>query len=257
MTTDERIEIEANAMRKATKLLTDNFVKTPEDFNIENILAYSDCLLMEEEMNNTEGRITISDSISIITVNKMRNGGFRNYIISHELGHKYTSELMRTFVDAGTFYRKNTAEETAANQFAAELLMPKHFFTDFTNGKELNFELMNSVANKFNTSLTSSCIRYAHHGEVPSAFILSQDGVIKWSAISDDFENQNLINHMVKSQAVNNYFNFNVQTTGEREVVGSDWIRIDKNYKNGTVLIEENFYLPKYKSVITMLKEVD
>jgi Zn-dependent peptidase ImmA (M78 family) len=116
------------------------------------------------------GMIYIKDGIPIIGVNSLHHPNRQRFTIAHELGHlelhrarisnevhvdkKFTGELPRLMRDA-TSAAGTEDIEIQANQFAAELLMPRAFIDQALAGKQFDIEddgPIEELAKKFRVS---------------------------------------------------------------------------------------------------------
>jgi Zn-dependent peptidase ImmA (M78 family) len=101
----------------------------------------------------------------IIAVNTKTNYHTRaRFSIAHELGHfKIPTHLLETFVcstaDLNSYSLDNLIEKEA-NIFASELLMPVKFFGTDVRKLELSLNNFQLLADKYDTSLLSTAIRF-------------------------------------------------------------------------------------------------
>ena len=77
--------------------------------------------------------------------------------------------------------------EREADNFAANLLMPKDEFMKDVKGEEFSGQMIQSVASKYNVSFSACAIRYMNMHLVPIMLVYAVDGKIKWQMRSDDF----------------------------------------------------------------------
>src|SRR5690606_18091190 len=146
-------------------------IEDPKDFPLDLIVYGRGATLVEKPLSNSEGRIVFGKSRAIITVNSnISYEGKKRFVIAHELGH---FEMHRNLVpvhhdnDATLDYFKNGHQETEANEFASELLMPEQIFKRECNGRKFSPNLLRSLADKFQTSLTSVAYKYFELGDHP------------------------------------------------------------------------------------------
>ncbi len=113
---------------------------------------------------NTSGVIKIKDNSKNIYVKKSMKQGKKNFVIAHELGH-YSMEYNGNS-EFNSAYRKinnivpsighNKGNEEKANQFAAELLMPKSAFIQIFNILKddviKDYQLIYLLSRKFKTT---------------------------------------------------------------------------------------------------------
>ena len=127
----------------------------------------------------------------IIYNNSIVSKGRVNFTLAHELGHyllhredypegpKCNSEDMMR-VDSE--YKKI---EQHANIFAANLLMPFDDFRKQINAKEKpTFDEISGCAERYQTSLLATALRWLEYTERRSLIVVSRDGFILWSRAS-------------------------------------------------------------------------
>jgi len=76
-------------------------------------------------------------------------------------------------------WQTNNAE-ARANEFAAELLMPTKIFGAQARSREMTFQTVEELAQKFATSMTATAIRLVTVGSYPAMVICSRDGRRRW-----------------------------------------------------------------------------
>lgn len=104
------------------------------------------------------------------------------FTIAHELGHYFIDEhrtklakgISLSFKD-GLSEKDCKKAETEANHFASHLLMPKTVFYKFAQKKEVGFDAIIFLKNKFDVSIYSATIHYIHLN-------LSTSLMIKWNS---------------------------------------------------------------------------
>ena len=197
------------------------------------------------------GIIRLSDNIKV-------EGQWR-FTIAHEMGHFYNEKKKETFCRAADLIgaRSNKAEEDDANDFAAEFLMKKEWFAGFVKDKTPSIETIKEAADYFNVSLSAAAIRYSQAGTFPVAVIMSRNGKVSWSAISESFPYQ----YIRKGRAVNSASKAHAFFAGKEtdpephEVPADSWFPGDKNLRTKHRLVEECLPMPNYKSVLTIIRE--
>ena len=183
------------------------------------------------------------------------------------MGHFFNERgagIKTNFDNLTNFYSVG-GRERAANEFAAEFLMKSEWFTDFTKGKKLNIDLLKETASYFGVSLSAAALRYAEIGQSPMAVIMSKNGIVQWSRINKYFPFTWIPNgYKVNS----NSYAFDIFRKGGKresqsiihdepeEVLADAWFWEDYNLKKDFYMIEQNFYMPGYDSIMTILWEI-
>ena len=77
--------------------------------------------------------------------------------------------------------------EREADAFASSLLMPSSIFKDIIKGKPFNFQLIETIADKFNVSKSATALRFVDIGNYPIMVVFAIEGKIRWVSRSEDF----------------------------------------------------------------------
>jgi hypothetical protein len=82
---------------------------------------------------------------------------------------------------------KDAGEETEANLFAGELLMPEFLIKPLVRNKVPSLSLVNEIAHDFSTSLMAAAYQYVTYTNEQTALIVSEGNRVKWFHRSKDF----------------------------------------------------------------------
>lgn len=121
--------------------------------------------------------------------------GRQRFSIAHELGHYHipTHRGRETgwCGEDDMAARAETARtiEWEANDFAAEMLMPRTLFARDTKRRDPTFEQVGQLADPdmYDVSRTAAALRFVEVTRQRCALVCAKDGVIEWVAKSDDF----------------------------------------------------------------------
>jgi len=175
----------------AQKLITDMYIESVGDIDLDQIASFHDIILQEIPLKNADGRIVFGKNKAIISINKdIDYDSKKRFTIAHELGHFF---LHRNSIKIhndnaltlDTF--KNGSQETEANQFASELLMPTELFTLYANSKPFSPELLRDLAGIFQTSITSVAYKYQEVGNHPIFIFYCKDNRVQYWKPPTDF----------------------------------------------------------------------
>ena len=238
-----------------------------KDPNLEDI-AWAEFLAIEEKpMETHSGRIRFENSYGIISLkNSFKEPGQKRFTLAHELGHYFierNSTLRKFNCTSNDLMSFNFGKifEQKANQFAAELLMHKPWFTEFTRKLEINMKVIKDIADYFGVTLSAAALRYSLIGKYPIAVIMSSKenpkdkyGKVIWSSINEYFPLKWIPNglEVSKDSPASDFFKGNVMQEGEDLVPASAWFSQDYNCDN-SYFREENLAMPNYNSVLTIL----
>ncbi len=314
---------------KAKLLLEEYNIKTAADLDLEELAGAEYLIVEEEDLSNHLGRISFGSEYGLIKIDsKIKEPGQKRFTLGHEMGHYFNerdaltgsriksgtgSEIKsgtgsriksgtgslskregeaegRTYKCTAATLLSNTGREGDANEFAAELLMHKPWFRDYVRNKKINFELIKDIAINFNVSLTAAAIRYASIGKYPAAVILSKNGKVAWSYISEYFPfkwipkgykvRKESAAYMPWTERIGDSFALTPPTPDKIGIrrAGSNptprergeykemqtyadlipayvWFAEDNRCKADVYLYEQNVAMPKYNSVLTLLWE--
>lgn len=188
MTTRSRSEIAAQ------RILDECGVTEPLQLTLEVILNSKNLLIKEEEIEGADGRIVMNENGGIVTINSgITVPAKKLFVMAHELGHfelhRSKSKLFSDDDDTlNRWYEKNlSSEETEANEFAAELLMPSDVFYNECKGKKFNPAIIEHLADRFQVSKTAAILRFVKQGNHPVCVVYCKANRMKWWKKSDDF----------------------------------------------------------------------
>ena len=118
------------------------------------------------------------------------------FTMAHELGH-YFIPAHRLGLMSGEMKPHGSVNfinnlpawqiEREADAFASSLLMPSSIFKDIIKGKPFNFQLIETIADKFNVSKSAAALRFVDIGNYPIMVVFAIEGKIRWVSRSEDF----------------------------------------------------------------------
>lgn len=247
------------AKANARKVIEEYCIEKPSGLNLIKI-ANAEYLSVDYiEIKNGAGKISFKDGYGAIGIsNKITDKGQQNFVLAHELGHYFNERKNpQTIICTEKDLTSRSGREYDANVFAGELVMHEPWFLEFTKGKRLSSSLLSETADYFNTSLSSAAMRYAEIGPVPTAIILTTDGVVKYSKCNKDFPYQ-YIEHGMKvnnNSYTSDFYKGEIIPTSAEEIPLEAWFWNDNNYKKDQFIIEQNILMPNYNSCLTLLWE--
>jgi Zn-dependent peptidase ImmA (M78 family) len=249
----------ATAASEAAKIIKAASITTPNEIPLEELISFIDGPIVRyEPMEGCEGKLISYLDISVIKISdKIMNVGRKRFTLAHELGHymlhrdkKYICCSIADLFD----WQGNNWIETEANYFAAELLMPSEIFSKESKKNKFSKSNLISLAALFNTSLTSTAIRYTQAGNEPIIIIYAQNGNVKWilknEALEVFIDYKNLRKIPVNTVTDEFLAEGTIYNEGE-EINIFDW-DIKPDY-NGLRFKEEVIDLKFNKSTLTLL----
>jgi hypothetical protein len=139
------------------------------------------------------GALSLTDSqFRILISDACPTRGLRRFTVAHEIGHAsmdhHTEAMNWVNHESGTqialsegHYRSaKDVVEVEADHFASELLMPQRWAQPLVDQLPPGIEAIRTLAERFDTSLTSAAVRYAGLSAPPLLVVLSRGTVIEW-----------------------------------------------------------------------------
>jgi Zn-dependent peptidase ImmA (M78 family) len=186
--------VQTKASLSALELLERYGIDDPTEIPLDVIARGIGAYYEERPLNNSEGRMISFGDKALITINSnISIPGKKRYAIAHEIGHfemhRNSIPLIVDTEDNFVDWLKTGPHEKEANEFAAEFLMPRDVFAKECKGKgkRLSPELIRSLAARFQTSLTSTLMRYVEFGNHEVCLVYCKDNKMGWFKKSTDF----------------------------------------------------------------------
>lgn len=162
----------------------------PEDIDLDLVAFSLNADVKRVPLSDCEGNIIGTDKKAIISVSIDADLKRQRFSLGHELGHWVNDRGQNLTYRCDTNdMRQRTAskqnfrqqKEVRANQFSAELLMPKHIFSNYQHGFDITTESVNFLSEKFNASRTSTAIRLIEVSDYPCMIICwDKSGIRRW-----------------------------------------------------------------------------
>lgn len=250
----------------ALKMFDEIGISDISEISLELLVAGRGAILVEKELSNSEGRIVFGRKKSIITINsKIEFEGKRRFVIAHELGHH---EMHRNLIPihrdnaASLDYFKDGSQETEANEFASELLMPEKSFINACKGNKFSPDLLRSLSEQFKTSITSVAYKYFELGSHPICLVYSYNNKVGYWKRPENYP------HFIKDRTrlappdgsvASEFFDTGKiypKSQSKQRIWKSDWFEV-KNWENDQ---DTNFYeycivTKKYNTVLSVIWE--
>lgn len=250
----------------AQKLMFECGISNPTEIPLELIVFGRGATLVEKHLKNSEGRIVFGDKRAIITVNSnIPYEGKKRFVIAHELGH---FEMHRHLVpihndtDATLEYFKTGHQETEANEFASELLMPEQLFKEECKGRKFGPDLIRDLAERFKTSITSIAYKYFELGDHPICLCYSHNNKVRYWKRPEDYPHyiKNLTNLAPPEDSVATEFYENQKIYrkehSKQKIWKSTWFELrDWENDNDFKFYEYCIITPSYNTVLSVIWE--
>jgi Zn-dependent peptidase ImmA (M78 family) len=176
----------------AKRVLAECGLDDPTESSMMEIILGRKAFYEEASLVGKEGEIVNVAGRSIITINS--NIQFeikKRFAAAHELGHYEMHRDLRpiftdTEEDLMNWYKAGP-QETEANQFAAEFLMPSEKFYKECERKKFEPKVIEHLANRFEVSKTAAILKFVSRGNHPVFIVYCKDNKMKWWKKSTDF----------------------------------------------------------------------
>jgi hypothetical protein len=180
---------------KAREIVNRLKISKPSDLSIEDIAWNQGALVIEGGLGGCDARLVHTPGISpaILRVRKhLSPPGKRRFAIAHELGHLKLAHNPGQPAECSekeflAWYNDQSDKEGEANVFAAELIMPESLFAPRLTGTTPGFEIIESLASDFQTTLTATAIRYVQLCGQKCAIVCSRNSSVAWSWPGPEF----------------------------------------------------------------------
>lgn len=172
------------ATAAAIAILKELHFPHPREFDLKDLAMYRNVFVREGEMKGAEGRLLRKGKNGVIHIRReIKPEGRRRFTIAHELGHwelhAAYSQMLCSAEDMRDY--SGSPLEVEANCFASELLMPYSHFPAACANHEPSMALIRSLAEDFQTTLTSTAIRFADVSKHRVVVVYYQNNVVRWS----------------------------------------------------------------------------
>jgi len=222
--------------------------------------------VQEAKLTGPEAWVVMDGNRGIITVSTgVRDACRRRFSIAHELGHFELHKLLSSVSvclaeDIEGSSRRGAAGasplELEANEFASCLLMPERWFVPDCQGHPPSLDLVESLADKYTTSLTATARRYVELCDEAVAVVYSRDGLVRWFQGSPDFMDSRLfIDPKVRLDGqtfAGGHFNGVLLPEAPRLVLAESWLRLKRPQPLATI-VEHSRSMPAYNAVLSLL----
>lgn len=245
----------------AAELIDEYCISGPKQLNVEEIANAENLFIVERPLKNFLGMINYKKNYGLITISKDIPGSTQKiFTITHEMGHffneRFKAEHLRGCNEQDLIsYKSKKHNEDNANIFAAELLMHKPWFLDYTKNTEPSIELIKDTANYFNVSLSAAAIRFTEIGHTSGAIIFCVDNKVKWYSAHKLFPFKFIgKDYTVPAESLaHKLFNGEHIITEKRLVRAKAWFNGDIKCSAGTYLFEQCISMPNFNAVMVLL----
>jgi hypothetical protein len=114
----------------------------------------------------------------------------QRFTVCHELAH-IVLRLPSDHKAAWWSYAKRPPDEICCDVFAAELLLPYRLFKPVADKEPISLATVDALASRFMASITATGSRFATVVSTPCAFVLSEQGKVRYASRSTSLRDAN------------------------------------------------------------------
>ena len=182
---------EFSAIRKARQFIRnagDNSV--PVDVERLAAATKAKIKLVYDLAEDESGQMTLFRNKHVIIVNGNHREERQRFTVLHEIAHivlglpsQHHGGKLKS--DAFMRYGQRPEEEVFCDIFAAECLLPYDLFARQVADTDISLDAVKSFAKEYKASLTATGSRFALNANDPCAFVLSENGWIRYVSRSE------------------------------------------------------------------------
>jgi len=187
-----------------------------------------------------------------IVVNQNDLRGRRRFTVCHEIGHKVLNLPSEHAVGSDDNYSKRPWNEILCDVFAAELVLPYQHFKPMVDLADIGFAALDKLASTFEASVTSTGSRFATASELPCAFVLSQNGIIRYVSKSKALREAKAWIRLAAAVPIGSSASLTHPNHSDRlnEIAADRWFA---DWHRGSTLLEESRHLVKWNQCLTLI----
>jgi Zn-dependent peptidase ImmA (M78 family) len=188
----------------------------------------------------------------------IREDGRKRFTFCHEVGHFVlpghgTADCICLSEEVESWRNNMPEQELAANQFAAELLLPYREVEPLVRKADLTIKLAKNVSSEFQASLTAATLKCVDVTTERCAVAFSVAGSIKWFRRNENFHYFIRVNQKVGDESYAAQLFSKTRIDEPFGAVPADaWLQAE-NLPSDARIWEDSIYLPTYNSTITIL----
>jgi len=226
---------------------------SPEHIRVRDIAFAKGAMVVEQKITRAAASIVKTRSHATIRIPPTDTVERKRFSIAHELGHllmNHVESIQRVCSDADMMNWYQSSQETQANFFASELILPAMLVSRRCDIENINFDPIKQIAKDFRASLTATAIKFVRLCPERCAVIYSTNGKIKWFYKSPDWwpfirRDQEIDNRTVAY----NFFVGKPMETDPVEIEADAWIES----RGLDEIVEHSIASPQYGFVLSLL----
>lgn len=214
----------------------------------EDIVLRLDTTLSADEAGHT----VVVGGRRCIIINGNDRPERQRFTACHEIAH-IVLELPTEHVNGGSQFARRSPNEVHCDVFAAELLLPCHLVQPLVEESALGFAAIEGLAEQFVASLAATGSRFAVVCDRPCAFVLMQNGTIRYASLSKSLrESRGWVRPGQKAPepSLAAQLMRSANAEGPIEIAAAEWL---EDWKRGGVLLEDARHFPRWNQTLSLL----
>ncbi|MFG1204538.1 ImmA/IrrE family metallo-endopeptidase [Xanthobacter aminoxidans] len=202
--------------------------------------------------NEDAWSVRLSNGKYRICVNCAHDSRRQRFSVCHEVAHEVLGIAADHTSPRWSFARRPPGE-IACDVFAAELLLPFKVFKPRVDAVGMNFAAISGLADEFDASLTSTGSRFATFSRELCAFVLSEDGKVRYCARSTSLRDAKAwvrIGMDLPSDSYSARVRAGVAVSGPEEAEPDQWF---EDWERDGVFYEDVRHLGAWDQTLTLL----
>jgi len=178
------------AERLASQIIEEFGICSPEHIRVRDISFAKGTIVVEQKITRAAASIVKVGSHATIRIPPNDTLERKRFSIAHELGHLlmgHVQSILRVCSDADMMNWYQTSQETQANFFASELILPTKLVSRRCDIGNISFDPVRQIAKDFRASLTAAAIKFVRLCPEKCAVVYSANGKIMWFYKSPDW----------------------------------------------------------------------
>lgn len=252
---------EFQAILKARQFVRNaGITEVPVD--VERLAAAADAKIktVKDLDDDESGQTAEYKGRHIIIVNGNHREERQRFTVVHEIAHivlKLPSQHHGPKLTVGRLmrYGRRPHEEVLCDVFASECLLPYGLFSEEVADTDISLEAVKYLAERYKVSLTATGSRFAVSAPEPCAFVLSEDGHIRYvsrSKFLNELKGWIPFNVPVPHGSVAHRLLQGASTTEDYDELATD-VWFNGGIKNRLLLAEESVLLPEWDQCLSLI----
>ncbi len=245
---------ELSAVMKARDLVrkvAPTIIPTPLEAYVEHVGAV---LRRETDLSPDEAGYSFSNKGKhYICVNCKDSPERQRFTACHELAHIVLGLPSDHGAGPWWSYAKRSPDEVCCDVFAAELLLPVTLFKPLAEKALLGMAAIDDLAGQFVASTMATGSRYATVNSAPCAFVLSEEGKVRYASRSLALREANAWippGNLLPGGSLSEKARNGGGSDGTAEIDARLWF---SDWSRGGTLLEEARHLPQWDQTLTLL----